>query len=483
MTVTEIPDQTSTQETGYALGFSSLREEIELDRLEVEGELPGWLNGRLVRVTPAVFEIGETTLHWFDGLAMLNAFSFRDGRVSYANRFLETESYRKARDGELGFIGFASDPCRSLFRRVTALFEQNVNDNANVNVVRLGQRYQAMTEVPMPVEFDPKTLETLGLGKFKDRLRGQLSTAHPHYDFAKDRLVNYVTHFSARSSYRIFALAPGSNKRELVASIPVREPAYMHSFGMTKRYVILAEYPLVVNPMRLVASGRPLIDNYRWEPERGTRFIVVDKLDGGVSVHETESFFCFHHVNAFEAGNELVVDLVAYPDAEGIDATRIESLRDRKRPQVFGELRRYRIELSSGKVRSEPLSDVELELPRIDYRRFNARPYRCIYAASALGGESNWYDQLIKVDVETGEVDTWAASDCYPGEPVFVRAPESHTEDDGVVLSVVLDAQNKRSFLLVLDARDLQERARAAVSHHIPYGFHGNYFPDLQTKT
>jgi carotenoid cleavage dioxygenase-like enzyme len=57
-------------------------------------------------------------------------------------------------------------------------------------------------------------------------------------------------------------------------------------------------------------------------------------------------------------------------------------------------------------------------------------------------------------------------------------APGGYAEDDGVLLSVVLDAGQRRSFLLVLDAANLEERARAAVPHHIPFGFHGNHFPD-----
>ena len=48
-------------------------------------------------------------------------------------------------------------------------------------------------------------------------------------------------------------------------------------------------------------------------------------------------------------------------------------------------------------------------------------------------------------------------------------------EDDGVLLSVVLDASERTSYLLVLDARDLSELARAAVPHHIPFGFHGTH--------
>jgi beta,beta-carotene 9',10'-dioxygenase len=58
---------------------------------------------------------------------------------------------------------------------------------------------------------------------------------------------------------------------------------------------------------------------------------------------------------------------------------------------------------------------------------------------------------------------------------VFVAAPGSQGEDEGVLLSVVFDASSGRSFLLVLDAADLGELARAEVPDHIPYGFHGQF--------
>ena len=54
-----------------------------------------------------------------------------------------------------------------------------------------------------------------------------------------------------------------------------------------------------------------------------------------------------------------------------------------------------------------------------------------------------------------------------------MRRPGGRREDDGVLLSVVLDAGRRTSFLLVLDARDMSELGRAAVPHHIPFGFHG----------
>ena len=44
-----------------------------------------------------------------------------------------------------------------------------------------------------------------------------------------------------------------------------------------------------------------------------------------------------------------------------------------------------------------------------------------------------------------------------------------------MLLSVVLDAAAGSSFLLVLDASDLSEVARAEVPHHIPFSFHGQF--------
>ena len=54
----------------------------------------------------------------------------------------------------------------------------------------------------------------------------------------------------------------------------------MHSFGLTERWLVLAEFPYVVNPLRLAFSGRPYIENYRWRPELGTRFHLFDRAHG-----------------------------------------------------------------------------------------------------------------------------------------------------------------------------------------------------------
>ena len=70
----------------YGAGFRSLTREIaDPVALPVEGTLPSWLNGTLLRTGPSKFEVGARTYnHWFDGLAMLHRFAFEDGGVTYA---------------------------------------------------------------------------------------------------------------------------------------------------------------------------------------------------------------------------------------------------------------------------------------------------------------------------------------------------------------------------------------------------------------
>jgi carotenoid cleavage dioxygenase-like enzyme len=465
------------------LGFATLEHETTIAELQLSGELPSWLGGSLLRTGPAKFEVGEQRMrHWFDGLAMLHRFTIADGRVSYGNRFLESRSYRAARQrGEIVYGEFATDPCRSLFKRMQTLFSSGgaLPDNANVNVAQLGERFVAMTETPLPVQFDPQTLHSAGVRPFK--APGQLSTAHPHMDRASGAMLNYAAKLGPRSSYRFFsidgsAMGEKTAKPRILASVPVREPAYMHSFGLTERWFVLAEFPFVVNPFSLALSGRPYIENYRWEPERGTRFTLVDRATGKATAgFETDACFGFHHVNAFEDGEDVVVDVCTVADASIVEDLYLERLRG-GHPISQPQLTRFRLGLRDRSVTAERVGEQGIELPRINYRRCNERPYKYVWGNDL--GASGWFERIVKLDASTGAALSFREPDCYPGEPVFVARPEAELEDDGVLMSVVLDARAGTSFLLVLDAADLSELARAQAPHHIPFSFHGQFARD-----
>lgn len=58
---------------------------------------------------------------------------------------------------------------------------------------------------------------------------------------------------------------------------------------------------------------------------------------------------------------------------------------------------------------------------------------------------------------------------------MFIGKPEKKAEDEGVLLSVVLNEEKGTSFLLILDAANMKEIGRAEVPQAILFGYHGEH--------
>ncbi|MDY6804267.1 MAG: carotenoid oxygenase family protein, partial [Cyanobacteriota bacterium] len=89
---------------------------------------------------------------------------------------------------------------------------------------------------------------------------------------------------------------------------------------------------------------------------------------------------------------------------------------------------------------------------------------------------------VLKIDWETGERQVWSAAPRgFAGEPIFVPRPGGAAEDDGWLLMLMYDGANHRSDLVILDAGDLSKEpvARLHLKHHVPYGLHGSFTPEL----
>ncbi len=474
------------------LNYTSLDEEITVERLPIQGDMPKWLSGSLLRNGPAKFEVGPDKFrHWFDGFAMLHRFTFHEGNVSYANKFLQSDMYKVSlKEGRIAYSQFATDPCKAAFKG-----EMTESVNANVTINKVAGDYVAMTETPLPMAFDPQTLETLGVVHYNDDLTGHHGSAHPHYDFARRMSISYMTEFNMPSVFRVYGIKDNEHQRVQIGSYTTMEPSYLHSFGMTENYIVIAEYPYRVNPLNLLTSGKPFIENYEWRPQEPAKFVVMRKEDGSIiGTYETEAFFSFHHINAFERNSEVIVDISTYSTPGVVNQLYLDQLRREETHQLQGEatapnaasegeMRRYHLSLDSSTVHYELLADATIELPTINYRRYNARDYSVAYGTSRDKRRPEAFaNQLTRVDVngEKGQnTKFWVQENCYPGEPIFAEAPDARSEDDGVILSVVLDANKGNSFLLVLNAHTFEEIARAEVPHHIPQGFHGEFFSSV----
>jgi len=473
-------------------GFHSLHDEAAAS-LSVEGSLPPWLTGSLVRNGPGAFSFpdGSAVDHWFDGLAMLYRFTFdpEAGEVHYRNRFLRTDAYEAARTGEFDG-GFATG--ETTLRSRLATFLTDPYDNTNIIVERVGDEFLALTESPRWVVVDPDSLATTGHVTYEGSApSGQLSCAHFKRDPATGRLLNVATEFGRTSTYHIYAM-DGAQDRFHVGSVDTDSPAYMHSFAITPRYVILTEFPLRLDPRRFLKPGRqaPFIEQFEWEPDRGTRVIVVDRTTGEtVAAPTAEPIFGFHHVNAFEraGGDEIVFDLETVPDATTIDSLYLDELRAGDLDTLAGQLDRFTVSLDGdgrygpgdATVERETLYDAGTALPTVSPARW-CRRHRYVYAMSMDQPASGWAHGVLRIDTDTGEAIESRRGADYFGEPIFVPDPEGDAEDDGVVVSVALDEGADVSRLVVLDGSTLAERARVTLPHQVPFDFHGRYFPGVR---
>ncbi|MGH3175560.1 MAG: carotenoid oxygenase family protein, partial [Streptosporangiaceae bacterium] len=88
--------------------------EYDADDLRVEGELPGDLYGVYLRNTENPLHPAIVRYHPFDGDGMIHKVSFRDGKVSYRNRFVRTDGLLAEQEaGRSLWAGLAENPSAS----------------------------------------------------------------------------------------------------------------------------------------------------------------------------------------------------------------------------------------------------------------------------------------------------------------------------------------------------------------------------------
>ena len=468
-----------------ALGFCSSPIERTAMRIEASQPLPVWLQGVLLRTGPALFELGQDQLaHWFDGLAKLQQLTIGADGIVYTSRLLQSRAlHRYRRSGRLASQEFASRPHRTGVRQLLErLVGPQLTDNGNVNVLPLPDgSWLALTETTRPIQISP-TLDGARPFRYSDRIQGQVTTAHPVCDSSSGEVINLVIQLGLRSCYHFTSWHPGSGRRRLIASLPVRDPSYVHSFAVTPHFLVLLESPLRVNPLRLRFSGLPYIDNYRWRDTEGSQVWILERDTGRVVArHAWRPCFHFHVVNAWEEEGCVLVDLPLYDDAAVIDGLRLAPLRA-GRSLPSSRLCRLSIPLAGGRVQEERLMDQTVELPGL-HPAWQGRRHPVAFVAASSDGV--FLDSLVRWQEGVGASHRWRAPGCYPGEPLFVPGPGAGGDsgaDQGVVLSMVLDTARSLSYLLVLDGCDLRELSRIDLPDVVPFSFHGQFALDARAS-
>lgn len=91
----------------------------------------------------------------------------------------------------------------------------------------------------------------------------------------------------------------------------------------------------------------------------------------------------------------------------------------------------------------------------------------------------------MQFDAQGQSRQVWYSHGCI-GEAVFVprqgrNADTKGEEDDGYVITQLYVPDKHVTEFVVLNAKDLEKGpiVRVCLKHHIPYGFHGNFTPEV----
>jgi len=462
--------------TAFDIAFNQTQQEQEQIELKSTGQIPKWINGTFYRNGPGLLKSSNQTYkHWFDGLAMVHKFDIADGKVSYQSKYLETNVRDSILENEsLTFPEFATDPCWSIFKKLMSTFKHT---NPKVSIQDINNQLVALGETRFQLEIDKSTLATLGMHDCTDTpISPAVTTAHPHV--IDKHLYNLVLSMGPLNFYKLVKYNIQDKITETICKIPINKPAYIHSIGMSANYFIIAHYPYTSNTIDFIIKNKPFIENFKWKKNKKVVFFIISKKNNKV-VHKikTDPFFAFHFVNAYEEADSLIFDIVNYPDAGIIDSFYLDKLADVNERLQESSLYRFKFNLSSKTLQKSQISAQSLELPTID-KRFLQKNYNHTYAVGVSDdGQKQFYDQLIKVNMHTGETIIWKDSDYYPGEPIFIPNSDSKEDDEGVILSILINItdDSKGSKLLVLNAKTFTEIASVQINHTILPGFHGCY--------
>jgi torulene dioxygenase len=429
-----------------------------------------------------------------------------------------------------------ADPCIGIFAKAMSIFEPERLVN-NVAVLRnvpglgrhgpqkAGQRtgtanLYVSTDAFTLQELEPDTLEPLGYtdqARLHPELKGLLSCAHAERDRETGDLFNFNLEFGLTATYRVFRTNANTGATDILATIsePGVNPAYIHSFFLTANYVVIAipSSHFAWAGLKILWKRNLLQAMKPFDKSNPMRWLVVDRRHGKglVSRFSTPAGFFFHSVNAFEQltydehgrpRTDLNLDYLAYDNTDIMRCFYYDIMLDLDgaaekhwshhqwsksfNPRLVRQRFRIPLPASDSEAASETHETAEEvfsipgphvgELPTINPQRVG-EPYRYVYCAGNRG-LSTITDSIVKTDLQTREAIYWCGPVGHsPGEPIFVPRPDAFDEDDGVILSMVLDGSAEISYLLCLDARTMEEIGKAEAEFAIPLGFHGIHAP------
>lgn len=444
----------------YLTGIHTpMTEELTLEALRVEGDIPAALSGRYLRNGPnPALPPDPASYHWFTGAGMVHGIRIADGRAHwYRNRWVR-----------------GAEACEALGEPLPPGPRGDRNDAPNTNVVGLAGRTFAIVEAGgKPVELSD-TLDSIAHNPFDGTLAGPYS-AHPHHDsFANE---THAVTYAGGEPNRVWHVVLDADAHVIREEpVAVSDGPSIHDCAITEHYALVFDLPVTFS-MKSLLAGHSF--PYAWNERHPARIGLLPRTGRGDDIVwvPVDPCYVFHPANAFEtADGKVIVDVVAHDTMFARSKRGPDSERSR--------LERWTIDPAARTTLRTVIDDQPQEFPRYD-ERLTTRPYRYIYSVAlpeSAGAEMAIAEtRLLRHDLEKG---TTEARDFgpgrHPGEFVFVPRAAAGAEDDGWLIGLVVDMNDQTTELTILNADDFSGPPQAVVHlpHRVPPGFHGNWVAD-----
>ena len=457
---------------------------VELDGVELtaaRGAIPPELVGTLYRNGPGRLERGGQWVHHpFDGDGMITALRFAGGKAELRNRFVRTEGWQ-AEELADKFLYRGVFGTQKPGGAVANAFDLRLKNIANTHVVRLGDQLLALWEAAEPHALDPDTLETRGLSLLDGVLKkGEAFSAHPRFDpghHGAPRMVTFGVKAGPRSTIRLMEF---SSDGELLADSrhSFKGFAFLHDFAITPNWAVFLQNAVAFNPAGFVLGQKGAAQCLSSKPgEQGQFWLIPRSGEGKPLQIAAPEGFVFHHLNAFEDGEELVVDSIYYDDFPSIGPD-VDFRQVDFETIPAGQLVRCRINLDTGSVSKELLEERTCEFAMVNPERQGLEARTSWMAVAERERGNDPLQAIKKLDLATGEGLVWSAAPRgFVSEPLMVPRPGATAEDDGWVLCLVWNGARCASDLVILDSASMAEVAVLELPLAVPHGLHGSFAP------
>jgi carotenoid cleavage dioxygenase-like enzyme len=452
--------------------FAPVQTESTVDELTVLGELPPELNGMFVRNGPNPQFPPLGRYHWFDGDGMLHGVHIQNGKASYRNRYIRTAGFEQERQAGQALFSGLLEPSQGGFKNV-----------ANTALVWHQNRLLALWEGGEPHAIEVPSLDTSGAYTFDGKLTSPV-TAHPKVDPVTGEMM-FFGYSLAQPPYVQYSVVSAEGK--LLRTVPIDLPVgvMMHDFAITEDYTIFMDLPLTFRLERL-QRGEPA---FAFERDRPSRFGILPRYGDNQMIRwfEAPSCYVFHTLNAYEAGDEIILIACRTNSTSVLGASPSSHEGDNRQVRTdVPLLYRWKFNLKTGTVQEQTLDDHACEFPRIN-EQYLGQPVRYGYAGSIAPGEMPKFDGLLKFDLDHQKVQKHSFGEGrYGGEGVFVPRPGATAEDDGWLLTFVHDEVQDTSELVIVSTQEMVDEAitnqgkslctaRIQIPQRVPYGFHGTW--------